>query len=92
MFLKWLRPKEFYRTVDVYNVLYRVEDNQDWDKQIVETVNNTINHMVGQSPKYVSGPLKSPIYLNEKFLEKQLKFNPIIRKFEPPSKTLILSY
>jgi len=46
MFLKWIRPKEFYRTVDVYNVLYRVEDNQDWDKQIVETVNNTINHMV----------------------------------------------
>jgi hypothetical protein len=31
----------------VYNVLFRVEDNQDWDKQIVETVNNTINHMVG---------------------------------------------
>jgi hypothetical protein len=40
------RPKEFYRTVDVYNVLFRAEDSQDWDKQVVETVNNTINHMV----------------------------------------------
>lgn len=46
MFLKWLRPKIFYRTVDVYHVLYRKEDELQWERQMVETVNNTVNHMV----------------------------------------------
>lgn len=48
MFLKWLRPKKFYRTVDVYHVLYKQEDKQKWERQVVETVNNTVNHMVSQ--------------------------------------------
>ncbi len=69
MFLKWVRPTEFYRTVDVYYVLYRGRREGeeggrregeksagrregekgaggDWEEQVVETVNNTINHMV----------------------------------------------
>ena len=46
MFLKWLRPRVFYRTVDVYHVMYKVEDRQRWERQVVETVNNTVNHMV----------------------------------------------
>jgi hypothetical protein len=67
MFLKWVRPTEFYRTVDVYYVLYRSRKESqetggrregqgagsrregqevDWEEQVVETVNNTINHMV----------------------------------------------
>ena len=46
MFLKWLRPKAFYRTVDVYHVLYRQEEEPTWERQVVETVNNTVNHMV----------------------------------------------
>ena len=46
LFLKWLRPTDYYRTVDVYNVHYRPEENKKWEIQVVETVNNTINHMV----------------------------------------------
>ena len=59
MFLKWVRPAEFYRTVDVYYVLYRgrqhdgggrresgMAEEGEWEEQVVETVNNTINHMV----------------------------------------------
>ncbi|XP_059092018.1 tyrosine-protein phosphatase 99A-like [Tigriopus californicus] len=46
MFLKWLRPKIFYRTVDVYHVMYRPEDQDTWERQVVETVNNTVNHMM----------------------------------------------
>ena len=46
LFLKWLRPTLFFRTVDVYNVHYRPEGQDEWEKQVVETVNNTINHMV----------------------------------------------
>jgi hypothetical protein len=46
LFLKWLRPTMYYRTVDVYNVHYRPEGNEDFENQVVETVNNTINHMV----------------------------------------------
>ena len=48
MFLKWLRPKLFHRTVDVYHVMYRREGEDKWEKQVVETVNNTVNHMVSQ--------------------------------------------
>jgi len=46
LFLKWLRPTLYYRTVDVYNVHYRPEENKKWELQVVETVNNTINHMM----------------------------------------------
>ena len=46
LFLKWIRPTLYYRTVDVYNVHYRPEENDNWEIQVVETVNNTINHMV----------------------------------------------
>ena len=46
LFLKWLRPTLYYRTVDVYNVHYKPEENKKWEIQVVETVNNTINHMV----------------------------------------------
>ena len=57
MFVKWIRPKLFFRTVDVYFVMYRgrvhegvqggvVQEEEQWEEQIVETVNNTINHMV----------------------------------------------
>ena len=48
LFLKWIRPTLYYRTVDVYNVHYRPEENDNWEIQVVETVNNTINHMVSQ--------------------------------------------
>ena len=41
-----MRPTLYYRTVDVYNVHYRPEENKKWELQVVETVNNTINHMV----------------------------------------------
>ena len=46
LFLKWLRPTLFFRTVDVYNVHYRPEGQDIWEQQVVETVNNTVNHMV----------------------------------------------
>ena len=53
LFVKWVRPAVFYRTVDVYHVYYRsrrggagVEVEGEWEEQVVETVNNTINHMV----------------------------------------------
>ena len=46
MFLKWQRPQLFYRTVDVYHVFYKKEKDTEWNEQVVETVNNTINHMV----------------------------------------------
>jgi hypothetical protein len=58
MFLKWLRPTDFVRTVDVYHVLYRASGEANggggtatdlaspWERQVVETVNNTVNHMV----------------------------------------------
>ena len=46
MFLKWMRPQLFYRTVDVYHVFYKKEKETEWNEQVVETVNNTINHMV----------------------------------------------
>ena len=50
MFIKWIRPNLFYRTVDVYYILYRARSNtgvdHKWEEQVVETVNNTINHMV----------------------------------------------
>ena len=42
---------KYFRTVDVYYVYYRSrrpgDGDTDWEEQIVETVNNTINHMVG---------------------------------------------
>ena len=42
---------KFFRTVDVYYVYYRSrrpgDVDTDWEEQVVETVNNTINHMVG---------------------------------------------
>jgi receptor-type tyrosine-protein phosphatase gamma len=44
LFLKWMRPKVFHRTVDVYHVLYKLEESERWDRQVVETVNNTVNH------------------------------------------------
>merc|ERR1719189_204826 len=50
MFIKWVRPQLFYRTVDVYHILYRARKNPgvdlSWEEQVVETVNNTINHMM----------------------------------------------
>lgn len=46
MFLKWQRPQLFHRTVDVYHVFYKKEKDAEWNEQVVETVNNTINHMV----------------------------------------------
>lgn len=49
LFMKWIRPTLFYRTVDVYNVHYRPENREKWDIQVVETVNNTVNHMVRYS-------------------------------------------
>ena len=55
LFLKWIRPTLYYRTVDVYNVHYRPEENDNWEIQVVETVNNTINHMVSHEkggPKF----------------------------------------
>ena len=42
---------KYLRTVDVYYVYYRSrrpgDVEMDWEEQVVETVNNTINHMVG---------------------------------------------
>ena len=41
----------FYRTVDVYAIHYRARQagaEMEWEQQMVETVNNTINHMVGE--------------------------------------------
>ena len=49
LFLEWMRPEVFYRTVDVYAVHYRARQvgaEMKWEQQMVETVNNTINHMV----------------------------------------------
>ena len=50
MFLRWVRPEVFYRTVDVYTVHYRARTmlgpELEWEQQLVETVNNTINHMM----------------------------------------------
>ena len=41
---------KYLRTVDVYYVYYRSrrpgDVEMDWEEQVVETVNNTINHMV----------------------------------------------
>ena len=41
-----------FRTVDVYYVYYRSrrpgDGDTEWEEQVVETVNNTINHMVGR--------------------------------------------
>ena len=50
MFLKWQRPTLYYRTVDVYHVFYKKEKDAEWNEQVVETVNNTINHMVSLAP------------------------------------------
>ena len=50
--MKWMRPEVFYRTVDVYHVQYRARQaraEMEWEQQVVETVINTINHMVGES-------------------------------------------
>ena len=42
-----------FRTVDVYYVYYRSrrpgDGDTEWEEQVVETVNNTINHMVSTS-------------------------------------------
>ena len=57
LFLKWLRPTLYYRTVDVYNVHYKPEENKKWEIQVVETVNNTINHMVITKLSKKRGPL-----------------------------------
>ena len=65
MFLKWQRPTLYYRTVDVYHVFYKKEKDLDWNEQVVETVNNTINHMVS-SPNYVLSLLRS-IYFRDIF-------------------------
>ena len=47
MFVRWMRPERFYRTVDVYTVHYRARGpDRGWEEQLVETVNNTINHMM----------------------------------------------
>ena len=51
MFLRWVRPEMFFRTVDVYTVHYRPRPSlgsasAEWEQQLVETVNNTINHMM----------------------------------------------
>ena len=52
MFVRWVRPEVFYRTVDVYSVHYRARQESsgvpdlEWEQQLVETVNNTINHMM----------------------------------------------
>ena len=50
MFVRWVRPEVFYRTVDVYTVHYRARSRMgvsvEWEQQLVETVNNTINHMM----------------------------------------------
>ena len=56
LFLKWIRPTLYYRTVDVYNVHYRPEENDNWEIQVVETVNNTINHMVSHIFSAEGGP------------------------------------
>ena len=55
MFVRWMRPELFYRTVDVYAVHYRARQvgaEPEWEQQMVETVNNTINHMVGEVVVY----------------------------------------
>ena len=52
LFMRWMRPEVFYRTVDVYHVHYRARQagaEMKWEQQVVETVNNTITHMVGES-------------------------------------------
>ena len=50
LFMRWMRPEVFYRTVDVYHVQYRARQaGGEWEQQVVETVNNTITHMVGES-------------------------------------------
>ena len=50
MFVRWMRPEIFFRTVDVYTVHYRARSSigleHEWEQQLVETVNNTINHMM----------------------------------------------
>ena len=57
LYLRWVRPELFYNMVDVYTVQYRVRDSErkfDWKQQLVETVNNTINHMVNiNTKKYI---------------------------------------
>ena len=60
MFLKWVRPKLFFRTVDVYHVLYRPEDQDNWEMQVVETVNNTVNHMVSVRGASLDSSFKMP--------------------------------
>ena len=39
------------RTIDLYHVYYRKESEEEWDQQVVETVNNTFNHMVSEQLK-----------------------------------------
>ena len=50
MFVRWVRPAVYSRTVDVYTVHYRARQDTgpqlEWQQQLVETVNNTINHMM----------------------------------------------
>ena len=61
LFLKWIRPTLYFRTVDVYNVHYRPEEHENWEIQVVETVNNTINHMVSKvATRGPKRPLKAP--------------------------------
>ena len=47
MFLRWVRPEVFYRTVDVYTVHYRARTmlgpELEWEQQLVETVNQVID-------------------------------------------------
>ena len=61
MYIRWVRPELFYNMVDVYTVQYRVRDSEgkfDWKQQLVETVNNTINHMVNMNTKQYRFSLK----------------------------------
>ena len=61
MYLRWVRPELFYNMVDVYTVQYRVRDSEgrfDWKQQLVETVNNTINHMVNMKQSHTDFHLK----------------------------------
>ena len=69
-----MRPTLYYRTVDVYNVHYRPEENKKWELQVVETVNNTINHMVITKLSNIitkkPGPPITMLYLDD--MEKNL--------------------
>ena len=82
---------KYLRTVDVYYVYYRSrrpgDVEMDWEEQVVETVNNTINHMVSAAMLMTMMRWEEKMLKVSKMSAKKYKFQKFWRPSTTPSTT-----